>query len=144
MICPDCEERKATIRCNSTGNVYRCSECEKKKEKELGIERDDSWIGSGIPPYAPRDFMPYMLEHGPIDSISDLDPNKCKFNSERGNGIGDSLFISSKRAERGYFKDMDIRAVDKGEKLTGGVKAELKDKPAPRKYSFKNNLISSK
>ena len=141
MICPDCKEKKATFRSNKTGGVLRCNGCEEKKEKELGIERTTVFEGA---PYTPKDFVPYMLESGPMDKVSDSDPNKCKFNGKRGNGIGDSIHIGSLRDERKYKRIMDVHEVEKGETLQGGIKAELKDKPAKKIYGLKTKSLSSK
>jgi len=91
-----------------------------------------------------HEFKPYDLKHGPIDMIPSTDPNKNLHYEPNGKRVADldSVHISSRAKEKEYFELMDIRKLDKGEKVLG-IKAELRDKPSRRTYSFVSNSACS-
>lgn len=87
-----------------------------------------------------KEFEPYMLQHGPIDTIPDDDPNKKLYYTDAGKRVADmdSVYIANRAEEKRYYERMGIRSLEKGEKVQG-IKAELKDRPARRTYSFVGN-----
>jgi len=82
-------------------------------------------------------FKPYDLKHGPIDMIPSTDPNKKLYYTPEGKRVADmdKIHISSRSEEKRYFELMNIRNLEKGEKVLG-IKAELKDRPARKVFSF--------
>lgn len=90
------------------------------------------------------EFEPYELKNGPIQKnlghLAEEDPNYIV--AKDGSGC-DSVYIESKRAERKYFDMLGVRHPERGEKIMG-IKAELKDPPKKRIYSFSKKSVSSR
>lgn len=84
-----------------------------------------------------HEFKPYDLKHGPKELVPNTDPNKKLYFTPEGKRVADmdTIHISNRSEEARYFELMNIRKLDKGEKVLG-IKAELKDKPARKTFSF--------
>jgi len=140
---PKCIHSETTYRygiwfCKSCGHIVSgdTSKLTEEQRETLQIRKERQDVTYG-------EFKPYELNNGPIQKIcghlAGKDPNYIV--AKDGSGC-DSINISSKSEEAKYFKMMDIRNPERGE-MVYGIKAELKDRPAKRVYSFGSKSVSS-
>lgn len=115
MKCPDCNERKAFIKSNVTGNVRRCSECDDIKREELGLYKPE---GFGSFSAHSASFEPYWLPHGNLKAVQD-DPHFDKENRQ--------IYIQNQRREDEVMLKMGCHVGEKGEDVCGHKLGEKPD-----------------
>jgi hypothetical protein len=125
MFCEDCGKKGAVIRTNSTGNVYRCLECDAKAEEKYGVKRS---IDFSEFCQTRKEFKPYVLKDGHIWALPKDWPGKNADNT---------VTIHSEAHRKATMDRLGMREVEKGE-VIGGHTAFLKGHHA-RLYSFLGN-----
>ena len=132
MICDKCKEDAYHLKYDLDTQESYCARC---------------WGMSARTEGAPlvQVFEPYEMTNGPKHMIPMDDPNRKKWFSKEGKYVcdNDSIVINTKREEKKYLEMMGAHQAERGEDLMG-IKAEFKDKPRGRIYSFAKKSCSSR
>jgi hypothetical protein len=131
--CGDCGKTVSyAIRCNTTGNVARCIDCDHKAEQAKGIERPFDMDGSHM--RVAMGFEPNVLEDGPIQMLPENWPGRYQED-----GIY-KVRLQSKEHEKDTLYAMGCHYGERGEKV-GGHDLMMKGRPrvGSKSYSFIGN-----
>jgi len=123
-LCPDCQKKKAVIKCTSTGNVRRCGDCDRKKAKELGIKPRE--IGCA----KVEVFEPYTMIHGEMEKLEGT-----RF-GDKVDVYNNKIHIENRQMKKEVQKLLEQRDAEKGEKIQGHTYGEGGYRPKSKIYSF--------